>query len=118
MANVRSKLGNRIYLPDQFGNTVIPPDADEWRQCHTCGSIYARYEVKHEGRLTDFAEVLENPFDFRSGSITAIGEIRKFDNTGKRQHKRKVKQDLSDIKDPELRREIAKGARLISFEEK
>jgi hypothetical protein len=46
MGNVRSKLGNRIYLPDEFGRTVIPPDADQWRQCHLCGSIYARYEVK------------------------------------------------------------------------
>jgi len=28
MANFRSKLVNRIYLPDEFGKTVIPPDAD------------------------------------------------------------------------------------------
>jgi hypothetical protein len=48
MANVRSILGNRIYLPDEFGNTVIPPDADKWCQCHRCGTIYARHEAKLE----------------------------------------------------------------------
>jgi hypothetical protein len=74
MANVRSKLGNRIYLPDEFGRTVIPPDADQWRQCHLCGSIYARYEVKQEGYITPFAEgvVSDNPFDFGKGNAVGV----------------------------------------------
>jgi hypothetical protein len=38
MASVRSKLGNRIYLPDSSGQTVIPQDADQWRQCYLCGA--------------------------------------------------------------------------------
>jgi hypothetical protein len=32
----------------RYGKTVIPPDADKWRQCHRCGTIYARYEAKLE----------------------------------------------------------------------
>ena len=42
---------------------------------------------------------------------------RKFDKTGKRQRKRKFKQDLSYIKDEDVRREVAKGAKLISYSE-
>jgi hypothetical protein len=51
MANVRSKLGYRIYFPDSTGQIVIPPDDNKWRQCHRCGKVYPRYEVKQEADL-------------------------------------------------------------------
>ena len=111
--NIRSKLGNRIYFPDEFGKIVIPPDADK---CHRCGTIYPRYEVKQEGKLDDFTETTDNPFDFGKGQILAVGESPKFDRTGKTQRKRKFKQDLSWIKDDDLRRELAKGAKLVYYQ--
>ena len=64
MENVRSKLGNRIYFPDEFGKTAILPDADKWRQCHSCGTIYPIYQVKQEAELTSLTEPRDNPFKF------------------------------------------------------
>jgi hypothetical protein len=122
MTNVRSKLGNRIYFPDSSGQpAVIPHDADLWRQCHLCGSIYARYEVKKETDITPFAEgvVSDNPFDFGKGVTRAVvGEIR----TGRRNppglRKKKLKQDLSKYKEDDIKQALRKGAKLVSYEEK
>jgi hypothetical protein len=56
MANVYSKLGNRIYLPDEFGNVTVPQDADKWRQCHKCGTIYPIYEAKLEADIVTLTQ--------------------------------------------------------------
>ena len=32
VANIRVRLGKRIYLPDEFGNVIIPRDDDNWRR--------------------------------------------------------------------------------------
>ncbi len=117
IANVRSVLGNRIYFPDKSGDIVIPPDTDNWRQCYECGSIYPRYNVKQESELVDVVEALHNPHGFGNGVIVGVGEAHKFDRTGMRQYKRKRKQDLSYIKDDDLRRELEKGSKLISYED-
>jgi hypothetical protein len=118
IANVRSKLGNRIYLPDEFGKIVIPPDAEKWRQCHRCGTIYPRYEVKQEAELTSLTEPSDNPFKFGIGCVMSVGETRKFDRTGKRQQKKKFKQDLSQYKEEDIKDALRKGAKLVSYEEK
>ena len=68
MANIRSKLGNRVYMPDSSGHTNIPPDYDQWRQCHLCGSIYGRYETKQEAELDTITEPRANPFKFGSSA--------------------------------------------------
>jgi hypothetical protein len=116
IANVCSKLGNKIYLPDEFGNITIPPDDNKWRQCHRCGKIYPRYDVKQEGKLDDFTETTDNPFDFGNSKVFA-GESRKFDRTGRTQRKRKFKQDLSQYKEGDIKDALRKGAELISYEE-
>jgi hypothetical protein len=118
MANVRSKLGNRIYFPDEFGRTVIPPDDDKWRQCHRCGKIYGRYETKQETELTSLTEPGDNPFKFGNGQIRAVGDSRKFDRTGRTQRKRKFKQDLSQYKEEDIKQALRKGAKLVSYEER
>jgi hypothetical protein len=53
MANIRSKLGNRVYMPDEFGNVTIPPDYDLWRAddprkmiCHFCGTSQLHLSLK------------------------------------------------------------------------
>lgn len=63
-------------MPDSSGQINIPPDADLWRQCHLCGSIYARYEVKKEGELTSLTDPIDNPFKFGNSTIHGV-ESRK-----------------------------------------
>jgi hypothetical protein len=118
MANIRSKLGNRIYFPDSSGNIVIPPDDDKWRQCHRCGKIYGRYEAKQETELTSLAEPGDNPFKFGNSSVMSVGEPRKFDRTGITQRKRRFKQDLSQYKEKDIKDALRKGAKLVSYEER
>jgi len=98
MFNIRSKLGNRVYMPDSSGYTNIPPDYDQWRQCHLCGSIYGRYEVKQEADISTITEPRSNPFKFKSGQVET-GESRKFDRSGKTQRKRKLKTDVEQYKE-------------------
>jgi hypothetical protein len=52
-------LGPRIYGE----NVVIPSDADNWRQCQTCGRIYPIYEVRGESDIDVDIEPLKNPFE-------------------------------------------------------
>jgi hypothetical protein len=118
MANVRSKLGNRIYFPDSNGQIVIPPDDDKFRQCHRCGKIYGRYEAKQEGKLDDFTETTDNPFNFGEGKIVTVDDNRKFDRTGRTQRKRRFKQDLSQYKEKDIKDALRKGAKLVSYEER
>lgn len=117
MANIRSKLGNRIYFPDSSGHIVIPPDDDKLRQCHRCGKIYGRYETKQETELTSLTEPGDNPFKFNSSSVMGVGETRKFDRTGRTQRKRKFKQDLSQYKEKDIKDALRKGAKLVSYTE-
>lgn len=118
LANVRSILKTRVYLPDENGKTpVIPEDHDKWRQCHRCGSVYPRYNVKQESKLVDVVEPLHNPHDSGRGVIKSVGETRKFDRTGMRQYKKKSKQELSYIKDEDLKKDLEAGCQLISYED-
>jgi hypothetical protein len=119
MANVRSKLGNRINFLDELGNVTIPPDDYKWRQCHRCGKIYATYKVKQEAKISPFAEgiVTDNPFEFGNGKILTVGDSRKFDRTGRTQRKRRFKQDLSQYKEEDIKEALKRGSKLVSYEE-
>jgi hypothetical protein len=115
MANVRSKLGQRIYFPDEYGNVVIPPDDDKWRQCHRCGKVYPRYEVKQEADLVTLVKP-GTPSNHR-GIVLGIGGSRKLDRTGKRCVRKKKEQDLSQYKEEDLTADLRRGAKLISYHE-
>src|SRR6266542_1307902 len=97
------KLGNRLFLLNEFGNTAIPPDADQWRQCHRWRSIYSRCGVKQEGKLLTLQKLLTT-HSISERALSYQWEKRKFDRTRKRQHKKRVKQDLSNIMDEDLKR--------------
>ena len=115
-ANIRSKLGNRVYMPDSSGHMNIPPDYDLWRQCHLCGSIYGRHEVKQEADLSTITEPRSNPFKHQSGEVET-GESRKFDRSGRTQRKKKFKQDLEQYKEEDIKQGLRKGSKLISYVE-
>ena len=115
---ILSPLKNRIYLDDK-GKIITnpPPDSDKWLQCWKCGLIVAAYEAKKEAELDTLTEPRDNPFKFNSGQISAVGESRKFDRTGKTQHKRKMKQDLEKYKEEDIKAALKKGSKLVSYVE-
>ena len=47
----------------------------------------------------------------------SVGDTRKFDRTGKRQHRKKFKQDLSQYKEEEIKEALKRGAKLVSYHE-
>jgi hypothetical protein len=98
-------LQNRIY-PD---NEPIPLDHDQWKQCLECGLLVPVYEVEKEPEIKDVVETVDNPFD--TGKSFLPVDSRKL-------RKRKQKDKLDYIKDPDLKRELASGqVRLISYTE-
>jgi hypothetical protein len=103
------QLKNRIY-PD---NEPVPVDHDQFRQCHECGAIVPVYELQKESSIKDVVETTDNPFDIGKDflgidSRTSVG--------GKNARKKRERQKaLDDIKDDEVKRELAKGNTLISY---
>ncbi len=114
---ILSPLKHRIYLDENGKITNNPaPDADKWRQCWTCGLIVGVYEAKQEVDLETLTEPRDNPFKFKSAEVKTE-ESRKFDRTGKTQHRRKFKQDLEQYKEEDLKQALRKGSTLISYHE-
>lgn len=103
--NIKVPLKNRIYP----NNEPIPVDHENWLQCHECGSVIPVYEVEKESRLKDVVETTDNPFD--SGK-----DFLGVDSRKTRKNKQRDKQ-FEDIKDENLRNELAKGNTLISYTE-
>jgi hypothetical protein len=104
---------------DDDGKIANPAaDADKWRQCWTCGVIVGVNEAKQEVELDTLTQPRNNPFKFgNSGNQVMTGESRKFDKTGKTQRKRKLKQDLSEYKEEDVKEAIRKGSKLVSYTE-
>ena len=114
---ILSPLRHRIYL-DEDGKITNPgPDAAMWKQCWTCGVIVAVYEAKLEVELDTITEPRKNPFKFGTSEVMT-GESRKFDRSGKTQRKRKLKQDLEQYKEEEVKEALRKGKHLVSYVEK
>jgi hypothetical protein len=117
--NVLSPLKHRIYL-DEHGNIITnpPPDSKNWKQCWQCGDIVGTYEAKQEADIVTLTEPADNPFKFGHGIVRSVGDTRKFDRTGKTQHKRKFKQDLEQYKEEDVKEALRKGSKLVSYEER
>jgi hypothetical protein len=113
---VLSPLRNRIYLDDDGKIANPAADANKWRQCWTCGLIVGVYEAKPEVELDTLTEPRDNPFKFKSSEVKTE-ESRKFDRTGKTQHKRKFKQDLEQYKEEDIKQALKKGSKLVSYTE-
>ena len=86
-------------------------------ECLGYGTVYAKYEVKQEPHLTTLIDPDTDPFDRDKNIIESVRERRKFDRTGKTQLKKKRKQELNNIKDSGLKRELqTPGTELVSYE--
>lgn len=107
----RNELHNRVYkeIELQFGQ--LPSDHDRWLQCYHCGNVFLKDNVRQEGRLTTEIEIPKSN----------IGHSEE-EHIPKPKHRRGFNERLNkgeeEIKDPELRRELKKGAKLISYSEK
>jgi hypothetical protein len=113
---ILSPLKHRIYLDDNGKIANPAPDADKWKQCWQCGLIVGVYEAKQEVELDTLTKPRDNPFKFKSG-VVMTGESRKFDRSGKTQRKRKLKQDLEQYKEEDVKADLRKGKKLLNYHE-
>jgi hypothetical protein len=117
---VYSVLGPRIMPLDKTTGKPMPKPTDygSWLECHGRGTVYGKYEVKQEAEVTTLIEPDTNPFDKSKIVIEAVRETRKVDRTGKTYMKRKRKQQIDNIKDPDVKIELKKpGTELLYYQE-
>ena len=104
------RLKNRIYP----NNEPVPVDHENYLQCHECGLIVPVYELEKEASIKDVIETSDNPFDVAKNEF--LGIERRTSASGKNARKKRERQkQLDDIKDDEVKRELAKGNTLISY---
>ena len=113
---ILSPLKHRIYL-DKDGKITNPAaDSDKWKQCWTCGLIVGVYEAKQEVELDTITEPRDNPFKFGNSQVMT-GQSRKVDRSGKTQRKGKLKQDLEQYMEEDIKHALRKGSKLVSYTE-
>ena len=77
------------------------------------GTIVPVYEIEKETTIKDVVETSDNPFDI---GISFLGIDKRTSVGGKNARKKRERQkQLEDIKDDEVKRELAKGNTLISY---
>ena len=108
---VLSRLKHRIYLDEDGKITNPAPDHNQWKQCWTCGVIVGVHEAKQEPELASLVK------PGKKGGLVLVGEDRKFDKTGKTQHKRKFKNDLEQYKEEDVKEALRKGKKLLNYHE-
>jgi len=103
-------LQKRVYKDHELVFGQLPHDHDIWLQCQHCWRKFDRRNVAQQGKLKVDIEI-PNP----SVPLVETGE-----HLPKPKHQRGFNERLErepEIKDPELRRELKKGAKLISYSE-
>lgn len=106
------RLRNRIYP----NNEPVPKDADNFLQCHECGLIVPVYEIEKEASIKNLVETIDNPFDSAKNEFLGIDSRTSIGGKNARKKRERQKQ-LDDIKDENLKAELAKGNTLISYSE-
>jgi len=106
------QLLNRVYAKGE----PIPIDHDQFKQCHTCGTIYPVYELQKESEIKDVMETTSSPFDVAKDQFLGVGR-RTSVNGIKARKKRERQQELDSINDDDVKRELAKGHALLSYSE-
>ena len=103
-------LKNRIYQ-----NEPMPVDHENWLQCYECGTIVPVYEIEKEASIKDVIETSDNPFDI---GTSILGIDSKTSIGGKNARKKRDRQkQLDEIKETDLKADLAKGNTLISYSE-
>ena len=106
------RLGPRVYTEDQLIAGELPYDRNQWKQCYHCGTLVPIHDIPKEGQLTTDIERITTKFQTQKDS----------EHYEKPKHRRGFNERLDkgeeEIKDPELKRELKKGAKLISYSER
>jgi hypothetical protein len=113
---IKSKLGQRLYKPDEFGNIIIPADHDQWWQCYHCGALIPRHDIPQKGELTTDIEVVSSKFHVKRESEHDVPKPKHQRGFNERLDLDKKQGDIAS-KDPELKKELRKGAKLLSYTE-
>jgi hypothetical protein len=101
---VLSKLGSKILGVGESR----PADYEHWIQCHNCGQVYAKHEVKIEPELEPIKELS----DGKQAKSQVIETKKK--RTGRGSNPR-LKGNKWEIKDSELVNELKDGSVLLSY---
>jgi hypothetical protein len=108
---ILSPLKHRIYLDEDGKITKPPGDSKNWLQCWTCGLIVKVKEAKPEVEL----DTLTKPK--KGGILVETAESRKVDRTGRTQRIRKLKRDVEQYKEEDIKHALRKGQKLVSYVE-
>jgi len=122
-------LRPRIY--DLKPGDVLPNDADRWLQCYVCGTCYPKHDIPQVGSLTTDVETIYSKFPLvKTTEDVLISEEPlppdKDPKKGRRgfnpryEENRGIGEQATQqrlIKDEELKKELRRGARLLSYSE-
>ena len=87
-------------------------DREDWRQCYFCANIIGKPDIPKPGELTTDIEPVRNKFNLKQDDEMDIPRPKH-----RRGFNERLNRNESEIKDPELKRELKKGAKLISYTE-
>lgn len=107
------EVGKRIYEKHELiGGVQLPYDANQWRQCHTCGYVIGKPDIPKQGQMTTTIEPIKSKFSFQRPS----------EHYEQPKHRRgfneRLNRDQDIVKDPEVKKALKGGAKLISYDEK
>ena len=112
---IKALLGPRIYFDEKGKRRQPDSDWQNWKQCTLCGQVIETYKIKREAHIVSEIELPESPFD-SIGRITPIGDYKGKYKRG--ENPRNEKKDLLDyVHDSDVKKELRKGATLISYSE-
>jgi hypothetical protein len=105
------RLKERIYLDDKGKALPSPPDADDWRQCWTCGLTVPTRDIKLSGKISGIQgiEPIENKYDY--GKSTILGNDARLNSRIKNLKRRQTKHP-----DSEVQAHIDQGYEVISYQ--
>ena len=109
--NIRHQLHKRVYNEQELVYGQLPADHNKWLQCFHCGNLFLKDNVAQEGKLTTEIEIPKSN----------IGQSEE-EHLEKPKHQRGFNERLFKpedyTKDPEVKKALKRGAKLISYEER
>lgn len=109
------KLQPRVYREEELiAGSQLPYDHNQWRQCYRCGTLVPIHDIPKEGQLTTDVERISTKFQTQREE----GDEHYKPPAHRRGFNERLDQKQDDgVKDPELKRELKKGAKLLSYSE-